>query len=41
MHLTFIVGMIAWVLKIDQLKVHVIPFFPLALLVYDEKVHLL
>jgi hypothetical protein len=41
MHLTSVVGTIVGVLKIDQLKVLMVPFLPLVLLVFGEKVRLL
>jgi hypothetical protein len=40
MHSTFVVGTTIKGSKIEQLKVLVVPFFPLALLVSDEKVRL-
>jgi hypothetical protein len=41
MHLTVVIGTTIRVSKNDQLRVLVIPFFSLALHVFDEKVHML
>jgi hypothetical protein len=40
MCLTFIIRTTIGVSKIDWLKVFVVPFFPLVLLIFDEKVNL-
>jgi hypothetical protein len=39
-HLAFVAGTTIGVSKIDRMKVLVIPFFPFALLVFDEEVNM-